>query len=48
MLGSLFAEEREVPRCEIGEGVEDGGPGGMVACCAEDLENGGAEVGVVD
>lgn len=41
--GRILAEQREVPRRNVGQGVEHGGPRRVVARGSEDLENGGAE-----
>lgn len=39
----MLAEEEEVAGCDVNEGVKDGGACGCEACCAEDVEDWGAE-----
>ena len=41
----MLGEEEEVAGGYVDEGVEDGGAGGCETCCAEDVEDWGAEEG---
>lgn len=44
--GRQLAQVQEVAGGEVGDGVDDGGLGAVVARCAQDLEDGRAEEGV--